>query len=501
MVEKSNIPMIITVPGNVLFPKRKVEINGTLVTTDVINIDVTPSVTTDVDSATVILDNRNGKHTAEYPLNSIVKIYMDYGTATTKIFEGNMYVPNYSLDESGYKMEIECFGYGYDAIKKKVNYEPATQATVSSLWEYLITTYLNPLYGHSLDFTNIATMTNLYAPSWSRKPIWDCFRELIDVMGGGYDFYCDMDKVWHVFIKGTRNSSEAAVTGDNLKNCRIIDGDLTTLSNRVSVYGETVDSIPRYRMFNDVDSQDLYGIFESDVEDNGLTTESAITAKGDSELSIKTSLEQRGDITIVGTPNILPGYNIYCMIPYCNVMGLKRVVSVTHTYNSSGFITSLVLEQIEQGTTYIMQQQLKDVRTRSMFGMNNSYIAQFMTADYGEDTQTPGTNAELETMVKTVVWEDRLMLELNENSGNAITKTISIPEVMSQFVVIMKGSNLEGDDGEVWNTIEIKIGNADWQTVTKETIYDNTIQSTNIKIRINMISLTTKIKTLGLLWR
>ena len=66
-------------------------------------------------------------------------------------------------------------------------------------------------------------MTTLYSPSWSRKSIWDCFRELIDVMGGDHDFYCDMDKLWHVFTKGSRTSSEAAVYGDNITSCRIIN--------------------------------------------------------------------------------------------------------------------------------------------------------------------------------------------------------------------------------------------------------------------------------------
>jgi len=501
MVTKSNIPIFITIPNNVLHPVRKVTIDDVIVTDDIINITVEPGVTTDTSSCTLLLDNRNGKHTGEYSLNDIVKVYIDYNGATTKIFEGHLFVPIYTLSMSGYQMEIQSYGYGYDAIKKKVNYDPANQYTVKQLWEYLITTYLNTLYGHSLDFSNIVAMNTPYSPSWSRKSIWDCFQELITVMGGGYDFYCDMDKVWHVFVKGSRTSNDAVVYGDNLIDCRIIDGDLTALSNKVSVYGETIDGVARYRMFNSTASQTTYGVFESDVEDSDLTTETAINAKGASELSIKTSLEQKGNLRAVGIPNILPGYNIYIMNPYCNVMGLKRVVDVTHNYSASGFYTTIQFEEKEKGTVYLMQQQLKNKSSRSMYGMNNSYIAQFFTTNYGENTQTPDANAELETMFQTVVWEDRLMLELNTETGYAITKTITIPDYMTQYVIVIKGSNLEGDDGNQWIRVDIKIGNANWKTVSKETIYDNILLSKNIKLKFTMISLTSKIKSIALLWK
>jgi len=500
MVVKPMTPIFINVPYTVRTPNRKVEIDGTDVSDDVISISVVPGMNNQVSSATILLNNNNGKYTADFAKGDMVKVYMDYGSATKKIFEGPFYTPTYITRANGNLFELHCKGYGYDAIKKKVNYESGTSDTISNLFKYLITNYLVNNYGHSADFSNIATITTEYTPSWSRRTVLECMQDLIVATNNEYDFYCDDDKKWYLYEKGTKVSTESAVYGNNIIYMRLIDGDLLKLNNRLSLYGETIDSIPRLKTDDDLTSQTQYGIFEDDIDDNNITTHTQMANKLTSELSIQTSLEQSGICTIVGAPDLLPGYYIYVMNPYCNCIGLRRVIEVTHNFTSSGFKTTMVIEEKERGTVYFIQKQVKEKTSKVPWGMENSYIMKYLTENYGDDTQTPDANAEINTMTQTVVWENRLMLELNTNSGNAVMNEIITTENISQYVVSISGSNLEGDDGSKWVTVDVNLGNG-WKRVNKDTIITPAFSSKNVNIRINMVSLTTKIKSVAFLWK
>ncbi len=68
----------------------------------------------------------------------------------------------------------------------------------------------------------------------------------------------------------------------------------------------------------------------------------------------------------------------------------------------------------------------------------------------------------------------------------------------------MSGSNLEGDDGEKWITFGINLSgnvNGPFQTVSRDTVITADIQTTRIVIKVSMISLTSKIRAIGFLWK
>lgn len=496
---------VIGIPVKMYTPNWKVEINSTDVSTYIINADVVPSVSNAVWIATVVLDNYNGRYTNTFSKGQIIKVYGDFKNGTTQIFEGRINTFINDISENGMTLEIRARGYGEEALEIHVFEQYTTATTISQVFKDLITNYLP---NHSTDFTYIATLTTTVTPNWDGKSVWNCFQDLIlwAKDEGNYDFYCDFNKKWHLFKRGSSiNTAEAIIYGDNLINIRNED-TLDGFKNRVVVYGKEIETIPNVSARENKTLQSTYWLKERLETDSNLITNTEVYLKASSLLSTDSTIEDKGNCTSIGLPTLVPGQNIYIASPFSNIMGYRTAIEVRHTFSSDGFFTGITYQEKEKGLIKFLsdrkqfEQQSQNTNT---FGMKHTYAGTFLDENYGVDGSTPDSDAFLEDMDndKTVVWEDALMLNLTETLGKATTKETITSANVKEVVFKVSGSNFESDYGESWLTCEVSVdGGLSWEEVEKDTKYTVQGLGKKLKLRVTMISLTTKIRAFGVLY-
>ena len=483
---------IIVVPLKKATPNWKVEIDGQNVTNYLINARVDLPLNR-VRSSNFSITNPDGRFTNELLMGDIVKVYADFDDGTTQIFEGRIIMPSHKLSvQSGLTIDIFSLGYGMDALKRKVTYYPSSDDTISNIFKYLRDTYLP---NHSSDNTYITTISTTYKPTWSGRPLWNCFQDLMTEASDNYYFYCDINKIWHLVQKGSIIASEAIVFGDNVKEFNS-SHDLSKLVNKYYVYGKDLEGIPIVKMKEDTITQSQYGfVAEEIIKDSNLTTTTQIGTKATNLLSKNTTLEQYGSSTCLGMPTLNSGDDVLMLVPFCNVAGTRRIASLTHTLDAqNGFLTIITFNEEEKGASKYMEiriikeQELTDVENK--YNMENSYAIVF-------DTYTG-----LESTDKVIVWDEHLLLDLGETEGTAITEMHETDEIITQLELKVSGSNFASDAGEEWVIYQISCNNGtNWQTVSKDTLVDVSATGKYLKVKITINSLTTKIRAIGILYK
>lgn len=485
------------IPPKKMVPARKVLINNTDVSNKLILCTITPSVTEAVWSIDLTLDNGEGQYTKEFVKGDIIKAYIDYDSATTQLFEGRIDTINYILSgDQGYTCDIRGRGYGAEALDKNVNKQYDTATALSTIFKEVRNEYLP---NHSTDDSQIDTISNTDTPAWSGVPVWQVFQDIIvaakEKTGDTYHFYCDYNKIWHLFKEGDRISqTEAAVVEDNIVSMNVSD-DLTTVKNRIMIYGREINGIPVVETSENTDSQSLYWVKELSTSDSNLVTREQVKNKADALLSKYLTPEQKGSVRCVGLPNILPGQQIYIMNPYCDVMGLRTIVGITHTLTSNGFFTTLDFQETEKGLVHLFEERKKREQELSAianrYGMEHTHIVDFSKIE----------TSDLDEAVRTIIWDDNLMLELEETSGYIVTEKHTANKNITKCVLKVSGQNLASDEGKDWVIGKVSVDNeASWEDLTIDSLHTVIGTGKILKIKLKLISLTTKITAVGVLY-
>jgi hypothetical protein len=496
-------PGIIIIPLKQYTPVKQVIINGVDVSEDAISSRVDLGVTTATSAVNIILDNNDGKYTKEFAIGNIIKCYADFTSGTTKIFEGRLYTPTYNLDLArGHIFNILGKCYGADTLNIIVTKQYTTDTAISTIFIELLDEYMRVApFNHSSDNSNIATISTTAKPTWNGVSLWKCFQDLVLATQDTYHFYCDFDKIWHLFEKGTRiDSTEAIIYGDNLVGLGVTDGDLNNLFNKEIVYGQEIETIPIMKVKEDTSNQTLYGVIRAKViTDNNLTTTDELNIKAINLLAVDTTLEQSGSAEVYGLPLLKPGYQILIVDMYCNVSTMKDIINVTHTIDSGGFRTHVQFEEEEKGVVQLfkssIQREQESANIKNKYAMENSHIVAFdgdNIADYSTDFSD------------TTVWDSNLMLSLGKSTGYIITNMHTADKNVTAFTVIVVGSNLASDEGESWVDVEVSCDNgAVWDDVLtiNDTLHTPSSSGKKIKIKITITSLTTKIRAIGVLYK
>jgi len=500
---------VIVVPVDIFTPNFQITIGGTDVTDHAIDCDVSLATTDQVNSISLVLDNDEGRYTGDFNAMDIVKVYLDYTDASTKIFEGRLDTPAYSMTaQSGFTIEINGRGYGADALSINVTEKYSESKLIKTVFEEMIAKYLPH---HSQDFSNIENIDVYYKPDWYERPLWQCFQDLMEANSNNSDFNCDFDKKWHMFTKGSRIcTSEAMIYKDNMISCRIVDGDLTNYYNRYKVYGRDIEGIPQFRLVENVSQQSWttgYGLREKNITDANLASIDQIKNKADALLDKGISMEKSGNATVIGMPNAKPGYMIWVLNHNCNIMSQLRMVTVDHHSSIRNVTTTVTFEELEKGLISFVKAreavEQESVSVKNEFGMTDSTeVMTFLSEDYGINYKTPNEDAYLEVMEKTIVWDDNIILEAGESSGYVITKVITLDKTATECVLKVKGNNLESDEAETWMTYGVSFNNGiNYETVSADKLHTIAYPGTKVKIKIIFTSLTSRIKAIGLMYK
>lgn len=445
------------------------------------------------DAATIMLTNKDGILTREFEQNNIMKVYADFDNATNQIFEGRVDEPIYIMNSDvGFALNLSARGYSADA-SIKVNELYESGITISDCFKELRDEYLPH---HSSDNTNIADIDIIVYPTWSERPLINCFEDLMLWADSNYFFYCDFNKIWHVFEKGTRTcDTEAAIYGDNIKRCEFGDGDFSIKRNRVTVYGQELEGIPLLYTADDEDIQSTDGFIKDEIiSNNNLLTSSTVKDHAIAQLAKLKTLEQHGTASCLGMPTLRPGYRLLTLNSYCNVSDYRNVVEVTHNIGR-GFYTDITLAEKEKGILSTFEDRIRkeqeQIAIRNRYNMKYAHVIDFE----GDDT------SELETKYQTTVWNNNLMLALLQTSGYAITKIHVAPKNVSYCVLKCTGQSLTSDADEYFVTYKISVDGVSWESLKRDELHEVQGTGKNIRIRVDFISLTSKIRALGLLYK
>ena len=486
---------VIIVPLKKYEPNWTVDIGGIDVSECLIDSSVILPVTNRVRSMSATIANVDGKFTREFTNGDIVKVFADFANADTQIFEGRLETLRYKLAlQSGFTIPIFSRGYGADALERKVTLQYDSPDTIKNIFISLRDTYLP---NHSSNNTYIEDVTTTYTPSWSGRPLWNCFEDLA-LEAGNHDFYCDINKIWHFFTKGSLLCTSEAITyGDNVIEMEIVE-DMLGLGTRTIVYGRELEGIPQVYVDKDITVESAYGniIRERQFTFGELVTMAQVRSKASSLLTKLKTIEQTGSTTTIGLPKLNTGENIMVINPYCNVMGYRRVVGLIHTIDTGGFTSRPEFAEEEKGLSTMMGDRVKTEREittiRNRYSMEDSHIIVFDDED----------ESEIDSKSKLIVWDDNLILEAGETSGWATTQTYEAPKNISQLVPIISGQNITGSEGQTWTTLKISVNNGGtWEDVNRDELHICATVGRLLKIRITMKSLTTRIKAMGVLMK
>jgi len=497
------------VPLEVFRPKWKITVGDTDISSDLISSAVKMGATQNVGDYNLVISNNDGKWTREFSNGDIIKVYGDYSDATNQILEGMLETKRYKLNRgTGFSVRLAGRDYGKDAINVKVTKRWTSPDTISNVWKYLIT---NKLPTHSTDFSDIANITTLVQPNWNGRPVWNCFQDLVLWAGGNYQFYNDSVKKWHLFETGSKTCMTENITyGENVLDMEITDSiTQRPYANKVTVYGRELEGIPLLKVKSITSApHSNYGEpYEQIITNTNLITYSQVSQEATNQLNALSTTETFGNVTTLGLPTALPGYRIWVINPYCNVMEYRIIRDITHNFSISGFSTTIDFEEKEKGLIKVLEDRYLVEQERSNinnpFNMEASYAGDFQDANYGDSGVEPDSDAFLEdSMSNTLVWENTLLLQLLQTSGTAISKIHTADENITECVAYVKGSNLESDQGENWVTTWISVNNGvTWELAPRDTLHTVVGTGNGLKIKVELQSHTTKIKALGVLYK
>ena len=487
------------IPRKVDNPQYKVEIVSNAGESNEITKDITGYINSGsftygfnntIGSFSITLANPDGIYTGYWTGGETIKIYLGYDTYTQK-FGGFVASINKNMSLSGRFLTLTGFDYTVEARDRFVTQSYSNQL-ITVIFKDLIDIYLP---NHT--YNNIPNLPDRMSIEWQDKPLLACFeimrRRLSDAITQ-YDYYCDKDKDWSLFERGTiTNNNEGAVYGDNILGLNTSLG-VSENKNRIKIYGGQIDNIPQFYTVEDEDSQEASWVRETIEQNQALIDYDDIENYAEVRKAQLKKDTEMGSVTVVGIPTLIPGQNFAIISPLDGVDSDDyQARRITHSISGGGFVTSVSIEEPEGVANIISKQQARQnddlKKFKNIWGMYASKVYKMdATTIFSELT-------DLEISDK-----NELQLEAGKTTGTAVTVGVEWPEDMDEFVMLVSGQDLD------YGTIKISMNyGVDYTTALPETKYSLTGQKigSDMVIKISIASDTEnpnpKIKALGIL--
>lgn len=426
------------IPAFVWIPPKftaisKVEIedsdsNTTDVTDFIIEGELTDGITETIGNFNFKVDNSNQVYNGVFSLYDKINIYLDYGTAATTLkFVGlleRVSSSNYNIILSGRSSAIRTVG-------KMVTY-----SAESKLRSIVLTEIIEKYFSGVITTNNIEEDTVLVTVNYFEVPFWEVVEDLCKA--GGRDAYIDPSFDFHYFISGSReNTTEAVVHTSNLIETGDFSPDLTSIANRVRVYGKETNGIPLIATANDVTSQtNLSGdIKELIINDSSITTVEQAQVRADFELANNKDPPTIGTIKSLGLPTLSPGEKVRISDPLNGLEpGTYQIQKFTHMFsNDEPFQTILTVQKERTTIPNILKKRIK-FETESSDNPNPREMDYTILYDFNVDS---GTH------LNTLITDGFLRLSLGGSApGTWISGLTEIESNITEIEARISGSNL-----------------------------------------------------------
>ena len=455
----------------------KIEVVGDT-TTDITDLilggKLTDGVTETIGNFEFTIDNSAETYTDFWSNNDVSNVYINYAkTATTKRFRGR----------------IEKVSYQNNTVRITGRSESSKLLGITVTKEYAATetsVILKALFdSYATDFTqtNINASTKSVTATWYQKPFWECVQELCHL--SGFDCYIDADLDCHYYESGTvNNTTEAVVHDSNLFEVGDFAYDQSLLKNRIIVYGADVGELPLIKTAEDATSQAAYGVKELIINDSSITTETQAQERADYELDISKDPPLVGDVTCKMLAVIQPGENIRISAPYSNLNpAYYKIVTFSHDFDS--LQTNLTIEKEPRKIHHLMRDRISNEQKLSETP-NPNEMRYSWNFDYGTDTGTHSTTEITENVLKTD----------GSASGTWISAVKAESSNRTSCELRVVGETLVG----TVYYVSVDDGN-NWQGVSPNTSKTLSPPGKNLKIKVELNSADTQIKSLALLYK
>ena len=343
------------VEGRIYPPRRlpinyDIKINDISVFTDVIASEFTRAIVPETGSFKINLLNSDGSH-SNIEKGQDVDLFLDLADGDTLRFAGEVTsLKNIQNDEFGFVLEVAGYHKSTALLDITVTESYTGLITADAILKELVDEYTT-----GFTYTNVSATTFKPTINWNNKPFLDCIADLVRLTS--FDCYIDETLDFNFFKKNSiNNEEEAVIMGDTFISSEGLGTQSTDVKNKIIVYGDDGTNLPIISTSEDSGSQSLFGIKESVIFDNKITTLLQADELSDSTLTLNKDSELKGTVNSLIFTSALPGQMIWISNLIFKIRGFHRVIKYTHRLPA--IETDFVVEK-EKSLPLVLKQRVE----------------------------------------------------------------------------------------------------------------------------------------------
>lgn len=467
------------------------------ITDRIVSGEYTDGVTETIGNFNFTIDNSDQYYIGIISLYDKIKVYYDYNaTPSTLKFVGLIE----KVSNQNENLRVSGRSTGSRVMGITVTY--STTNYTHEILSYILTTYASYITQTNIDTTE--STDESITVNWYQKPFWECVLELCN--RSGYDCYIDSSFDFNYFVSGSReNTTDAVVHEYNLVETGEFAPDLSTVKNRVIVYGSVVEE--QQILWTEEDSSSIasYDVKELIINDSNIITVAQAQARALYELSISKDPPIVGEVTSIGLPTISPGEKVRISDPLNGLNpAFYTIQKFTHKFDNDNPPMTILTVQKEISTIPKILKKRITFETQAIDKTNPNEMRYSWFFDFNTDSGTHVGN-------KTEIVNGVLKLKSGESTGewnsevNALSENVTYCEIRAKgsgpYSLLYSATNTDGTIYQVSTDNGITYQPGGTSSIPLNTKYTLSPPGQNLKIKIVLNSASSLIDSCCLLYK
>lgn len=346
-----------------------------------------PNLRDGTPSASLILDNGDGRFKNTFSGGEILEIWCEYSaddpwtpSSANKAYYGKIDNILFSLDMSGCTAELTSRQVP-EMHDSPTVIEQYAGIQISDAIKDIASKYLSGV----VTTNNVSSTEDIADEDETSSGITINFRNVtpfkaisILLEKAGHDGFIDNDMDLHTFEEGTQKTSKDMIAaGNNLISVSRYGTDNTKLINKAVVYGQEDNNLLLLK--TEQDNTSINNLWEKAkiVQDQSLTTNQAVQDRADLELDVGLQLPEGGSFTIMGSPLLNPSEFIRASVNWIGVEGYYKPTLITHSITAEAFTTDIDIKRKKDTLAELFRERInveEQLRIyKNLNAMENSY--------------------------------------------------------------------------------------------------------------------------------
>ncbi len=422
------------------------------------------------------LDNSGEDFTNKFKENDEIIFLMDFTGGTTVQFKGEIEEIRSKVNASGFILGIKGAHFTSRLLDIMIT-EEFKGATISDI--------KTSLMDNLSDYTsnNVESNTDTLDIKFVNKPLLDCLIE-VDIQADS-DSYIDHDKDLNSFKKNSKTNLVPHVTEEGLLELRGLGTDSADKRTKVTVYGEA-GGLPVISSSAETGVR----VKEKIITDNTVVDEDQAFSLSVAEKDRLKDPAAQGSALTLFMLTLKPGDRIYVISNPHKVHGLFRVVKFV--FNVPGETMEILFNQERSIPKLFKDRIRKEIGQETIvnpFKMTNSF-------NFGSESGFIESKMDASASNAVEFSEGDLRLISGNESGDMISIQKDTPVIVKSVHLLVTGETPTGT-----NYYINADGTNNWQQISKDTEETVTTQGSKFRLRIELTSTDTRIKSAALLYK